>query len=180
MINPPHMRPPKPPRSWDQRFLTIAMHVAGWSKDRGTQVGCVAVRDRRILATGYNGLPAGVLDSEDRLESRDLKLALTVHAEMNAIAYAARTGVCLAGSTFYIWPIMACSQCATMLIQADVVKVIIPNFVEPQRWQDSFAQARQMFIEAGVAVARIPMQGPIDPAMENPEDAERDLLPFPT
>lgn len=178
MPTPPHMRPPRPPQNWDQRFLLIAMHIAGWSKDHGTKVGCVAVRDRRILATGYNGLPSGVLDSDHRLKNRSTKLQLTIHAEQNCVAYAARNGVCLAASTFYVWPIMTCSHCAGILIQADAAKVVVPDFVEPLRWQESFDQARQMFIEAGVAVARIPMRGPLDPAIEHPEDGDQDLLPF--
>lgn len=172
------MRPPKAPESWDQRFLTVAMHVASWSKDRSTKVGAIAVRDRRILATGYNGLPAGVLDSDERLDNRDLKLAMTIHAEQNCVSYAARNGVCLAASTFYIWPVMTCSQCAGLLIQVDAARVIVPDFVEPLRWQESFDQARQMFSEAGVSVARIPMRGPIEPATDESEGEHEAPLPF--
>ena len=61
---------------------------------------------------------------------------------------------------------MTCSRCASMLIQAGINKVIVPDYVEPQRWQDSFDLARSMFIEAGVSVERIPMSGPINPMEE--------------
>jgi dCMP deaminase len=171
-----NLRPPRPPKHWDQRFLVLASHVAGWSKDPSTKVGAIAVRDRRILATGFNGLPSGVADSEHRLANREVRLSMTTHAEMNCIAYAARNGVCLAGATMYVWPLMTCSQCASMLIQADINKVVVPDFVEPQRWQDSFDTARQMFIESGVAVVRIPMKGPINPA-DSSDDS--DELPSP-
>jgi dCMP deaminase len=165
-----NLKPPRPPKHWDQRFLVIASHVAGWSKDPSTKVGAVAVRDRRILATGFNGLPVGVADSETRLMNRDIRLSMTTHAEMNCIAYAARNGVCLAGATMYVWPLMTCATCAAMLIQADITKIVVPDFVEPLRWQESFGLAREMFIEAGVAVHRIPIKGPINPIIE--EDGE--------
>ena len=51
------LRPPRSPKSWDQRFLYAARRFASWSKDPSTKVGAVAVRDRRILVEGYNGLP---------------------------------------------------------------------------------------------------------------------------
>jgi dCMP deaminase len=170
MSTPPQLRPPKPPRAWDQRFLQLARLIAGWSKDPSTKVGAVAVRERRILASGYNGLPVHVGDDPTRLDNRDLRLAMTVHAEANVIAYAARHGVCLNGAIVYVFPLMTCSQCAAQLIQAGVNRIVVPNFVEPLRWQESFDRARDMFIEAGVAVARIPLDGPIEPALDGPED----------
>ena len=98
------LKAPKAPKHWDQRFLVIASHFAGWSKDPSTKVGAVAVRNRRILAQGYNGLPAGVTDSDARLKNRDTRLEMTVHAEMNCVAYAAQNGVSLLGATMYVWP----------------------------------------------------------------------------
>ncbi len=157
-----NLRPPKAPKHWDQRFLYAAQLVASWSKDPSTKVGAIAVRDRRMLAQGFNGLPVGITDSDTRLNDRDTRLQMTIHAEMNCVAFAARNGVCLAGATMYIWPLMTCSNCAAVLIQADITKIVVPDFVEPIRWQESFDTAREMFIEAGVAVHRIPMKGPID------------------
>jgi dCMP deaminase len=168
------MRPPKAPADWHQRFLSMARMVASWSKDPSTKVGALAVRDRRVLASGYNGLPTHVGDDLERLMNREVRLSMTVHAEANVIAYAARHGVCLNGSTIYVFPLMTCNQCAAQLIQAGISRVFVPNFVEPLRWQESFDTARQMFIEAGVGVSRIPMTGPIEPALEGYTD---ELLP---
>lgn len=98
---------------------------------------------------------------------RTTRLAMTVHAETNCICHAAQNGVSLIGATMYVWPLMTCSNCASMLIQSGINKVVVPNFVEPQRWQDSFDLARTMFIEAGVSVLRIPMSGPINPMEED-------------
>lgn len=174
MPNPAEMRPPKAPSNWDQRFLGLARVIAGWSKDPSTRVGAVVVRDRRILSMSYNGLPTHVGDDLERLQNREVRLSMTVHAEANSIAYAARHGVCLVGATIYVWPLMTCSQCAAQLIQAGVSRVVVPNFVEPIRWQESFDTARLMFCEAGVAVARIPMTGPVEPALTGDAD---ELLP---
>ena len=162
-----NLKPPKAPAHWDQRFLVIASNIAGWSKDPSTKVGAVAVRDRRILAQGFNGLPVGITDTDARLQDRDTRLSMTVHAEMNCVAFAAKSGVCLAGSTMYIWPLMTCSNCAAVLIQADINKIVVPDYVEPMRWQESFDTAREMFIEAGIAGHRIPIRGPLEPAEDN-------------
>lgn len=140
----------------------MARNVASWSKDPSTKVGAVAVRDRRMLVSGFNGLPTGVLDTDARLKDRDQRLKLTTHAEANCVAFAARAGICLNGATVYVWPLMTCSQCAALLIQAGINKVVVPDYVEPQRWQESFDLARAMFIEAGVSVHRISMSGDLN------------------
>jgi dCMP deaminase len=164
---------PTVPSNWDQRMLHMARQVAAWSKDPSTKVGAVAVRDRRILATGFNGLPSGVHDEETRLRNRELKLAMFVHAETNLVAFAARSGACLAGSTVYIWPLPACSQCAAVLIQADVARVVVPDFPEPLRWVESFQLGRIMFSEAGVRFERMPMTGPVGHELHEPDYAEQ-------
>jgi deoxycytidylate deaminase len=73
----------------------------------------------------------------------------------------------------YIWPLMTCSNCAAVLIQADINKIVVPDFVEPIRWQDSFNTAREMFIEAGIAVHRIPIRGPLEPS--DMDESDNDL-----
>lgn len=139
--------------SWDQRFLTLANHIAYWSKDPSTQVGAVAVRDRRVLATGYNGFPRGISDLSDRLTDRDEKLLRTVHAEANIIAQAARNGVSLEGSSIYVWPFLPCSNCCTLIIQSGISRVIAPDFTIPERWKTSFEMSISMFKEAGVELS---------------------------
>jgi dCMP deaminase len=135
---------------WDLRFLRLAEHISSWSKDPSTKVGAVCVRDRRILATGYNGFPRGVSDLPGRLLDRSEKLLRTVHAEANIVAQAARNGVSLENSTVYVWPFMPCSSCCTSLIQAGVSRVVAPDFPIPDRWITSFETSRSMFLEAGV------------------------------
>jgi len=133
---------------WDHRFLEVAALVASWSKDPSTQVGCLLVRDRRVLSTGYNGLPAQLSDLPERLSDRDLKLLYTIHAESNALLNSVTP---VTGATAYVWPFPPCSDCAKLLVQAGILRVVCPpcpSFLE--RWGDSLALGRSMFAEAGV------------------------------
>lgn len=146
---------------WDRRFLDLALHIARWSKDPSTQVGCVVVGpDREIRSTGFNGFPRGIADDPARLLDRVAKYPLICHAEENAIMHAARIGVALKGCSAYVtWP--PCSRCARSLIQAGVSEVIHPSDLEiPQRWQEDFDISRLMFAEAGVRVRTVPMSTP--------------------
>jgi len=137
---------------WDYRFLKIANEVKLWSKDPSTKCGCVLVRDRRILSSGYNGLPANLSDSFDRYNNRDYKLAVVIHAEKNAIFNAAKNGATTEGATAYVtWP--PCGQCASALIQAGVVKVVCPDpATAPERWRENFTLANDLLFEAKVQV----------------------------
>src|SRR6185436_10597230 len=79
---------------WDRHFLQLCVDHARMSKDPSTRVGAVLVGPELvILASGFNGFPRGVKDTEERLNDRELKTRLVVHAEMNAVLAAARVGV---------------------------------------------------------------------------------------
>tara|TARA_B100001989_G_scaffold51392_1_gene33382 strand:+ start:3005 stop:3466 length:462 start_codon:yes stop_codon:yes gene_type:complete len=136
---------------WDRRFLDLASHISGWSKDPSTKVGCVVVgEDREIRSTGFNGFPRGIEDSMERLDDRELKYPLICHAEENAIMHAARIGISLKDCTAYVtWP--PCTRCARSLIQAGVVEVVYPGNIEiPDRWIEDFERSSSMMREAGV------------------------------
>jgi len=138
---------------WDQRFLELAKHIAAWSKDPSTKVGCVVVgEDREIRSTGFNGFPRGIADDNARLSDRSQKYPLICHAEENAIMHAARIGLSLKGCKAYVtWP--PCTRCARSLIQAGVIEVIYPAECEvPERWADDFDMSTQMMTEAGVTI----------------------------
>lgn len=141
---------------WDRRFLDLAQHIAGWSKDRSTQTGAVIVdHDRRIVSCGYNGFARGVNDFAGRYENRELKLMAILHCEENAILFAG--GRC-DGHTLYTWPFSSCSKCASIVIQSGITRCVAP--VTPKailaRWKDSLKLARQMFREAGVQLDLLP------------------------
>ena len=137
---------------WDKRFLEMAKLVASWSKDPSTQVGAVAVRNRTVIAQGYNGLPRGMKDTHDRLTVRTLKIKRIVHAEMNAIYNACYNGISLEGSTMYVTGLPTCSDCAKGVIQVGVKRVVWPKELEEvdDRWKESVKLTMSMFDEAGV------------------------------
>lgn len=137
---------------WDFRFIEIAYQVSKWSKDPGTKVGAVLVTDRRIIATGYNGFPQGINDSFERYADREVKIAYTVHAEVNAILNAAKNGSQTENSTLYV-TFPPCVACSTAVIQAGVTRVVRPDLsTAPERWRKSFHEGRNLLLEAGVKV----------------------------
>ena len=136
---------------WDKRFLDLAHHIAAWSKDPSTKVGCVVVgADREIRSTGFNGFPRGICDDDERLNNREHKYPLICHAEENAIMHAARIGLSLKGCVAYVtWP--PCTRCARSLIQAGVIEVVYPDGCQvPERWAVDFDMSTKMMAEAGV------------------------------
>lgn len=138
---------------WNKRFIDLAKEIGSWSKDPSTQVGAVAVDPKRkkILATGYNGFPRGIIDSEERLNTRELKYRYTVHGEMNCIYNAALNGTSLDGSDIYVYGLPVCSECAKGIIQIGVKRVFAcyPETVS-QKWAESGALTSEMFNETGV------------------------------
>jgi len=136
--------------------MNVAKEVASWSKDPSKKIGCIAVKDRRTIATGFNGFPRGISDIQERLEDRDLKYRYVVHAEMNCIYNASYHGVSLDGSTFYIYGLPVCSECAKGIIQVGAKRVVWKAIADeiPTRWMDSNMLTEEMFIEAGVEYDR--------------------------
>lgn len=119
--------------SWDEYFLNLVELVGTRGTcDRGRS-GCVIVKDKRILSTGYVGSPIGTkhcdevghemhtVQHEDGHESKHC--IRTAHAEQNAIANAARFGVALEGATLYCH-MTPCYACAKMIINAGIKRVV--------------------------------------------------------
>jgi dCMP deaminase len=103
-----------------------------------------------MVASGYNGFPSTLSDSLDLYEDRDYKLAVTVHAEANAIMNAAKNGAKTQSCTAYV-TFPPCSQCAASLIQAGVEKVVCPDPAQaPERWRASFKLGNEMLYNSGV------------------------------
>ena len=134
-------------KDWDDRFLKLAEHVAGWSKDPSTKCGAVITRDKRVISMGFNGFPQGVEDTDERLNNRDLKYKMVIHAEVNALMFAKQS---VEGCTIYVWPMHPCSRCATQIIQAGITRVVsiepTPALVE--RWGGDMRLAQEMYEEA--------------------------------
>src|SRR5262249_9019539 len=100
--------------SWDEYFMNIAKAVASRSTCTRRSVGALVVREKRILATGYNGAPAGLrhCDHTDGADMRDGHCARSTHAEQNAIVQAARHGTMIDGATVYCTaqPCLTCAK----------------------------------------------------------------------
>ncbi len=142
-----------PRRSWDMYFIQIAEVVATRSKDPSTQVGAVLVRNRNIIATGYNGFPRGVNDNIPERYERPLKYTWTIHAEENCVLSGALHGVPTAGATLYVTPLAPCTRCASAIIQCGVLEVVVPSqSSENPRWAEDLAEAARMFQAAKVLV----------------------------
>lgn len=132
---------------WDLWFLGLAEYVASASKDPSTKVGAVIVDSkRRIVSLGYNGLPAGIEDTEERLSNRELKYKLIVHAERNALLFSNSK---VENCTIYTWPFMPCSSCASLIIQSGISRVVSLNSENP-RWLEDFFLSTRLFSEASV------------------------------
>jgi dCMP deaminase len=135
---------------WDTRFLGLAAHISAWSKDPSSQVGAVITDGNRIVSLGYNGFATGVEDRQERLDQREVKLNLTIHAEENAMIFAKRD---LSGCTVYVTH-PPCPRCASKLIQEEFKRVvyIAPSEDFLSRWADDLKLSSEMYREAGVQV----------------------------
>ena len=118
--------------SWHQYFMTITRQVADRSTCNRAKVGAVIVRDRNILATGYNGAPAGMphctdagcLIYESRTPNGDIEenCFRTIHAEINAIAQAAKNGSSIKDSAIYVTP-TPCIHRLKVLVNTGITRV---------------------------------------------------------
>jgi len=148
---------PRP--TWDQYFMDITRLVATRSTCLRRQVGAVLVKERNILATGYNGVPSGISHCDDagclreRLQvpsGERHELCRGLHAEQNAIIQAARHGVNIGGATLYCTT-MPCIICTKMIINAGIRAVV---------YGEGYADelARDMIRESGITVIHFEAQ----------------------
>src|SRR3974390_1062344 len=140
--------PPKAARrvraSWDEYFMNIAREVSTRSTCDRKFVGAVIVRDKSILATGYNGSSRGLppCDEEGHL-MEDGHCVRTIHAEANAIIQAARNGVRIESATVYVTA-SPCWGCFKMIANAGCVRIVFGEFYRDER---IFRFATQLGIE---------------------------------
>jgi len=124
--------------------------VASWSKDPSTQVGAVIADPRnRVVSVGFNGPPSGVLDDPFLSGDRDTRLAVTIHAEENAILFSG--GRDLTDCTIYVTH-FPCSTCASKIIQTGISNVVVWKADRDfdARWQESTKVSRRLFEMSGV------------------------------
>ncbi|MDD2357487.1 MAG: deaminase [Thiovulaceae bacterium] len=119
----------------DTNFINIAFEIASASKCVSKQVGAVIVKDGRILSSGYNGTPAGFMNCKDHWNGEYTKdhhewsKTYEIHAEMNAIIWAARKGISIEGATIYV-TLEPCSECSKNLIASGIKRIIYAKAYE--------------------------------------------------
>lgn len=146
--------------SWDEYFMKLATEVATRTTCLRRGVGAIIVKDRRILATGYNGPPTGLAHcAETGCLRQQLgvpsgqrhEICRGLHAEQNAIIQAARYGINITEAAIYITT-QPCVVCAKMLINAGITEIIYQN-----PYPDELAMS--MLSEAGLAMRVFEMEG---------------------
>ncbi len=141
------------PRDMDATsLLRVARTIGSLSKDRSTKVGCLLL-DRAgtgVLSMGWNAFPDGVNDNIPERWQRPSKYCYVTHAEINAIAKAARNGVRLDGATCII-TLFPCADCAKALIQSGIRRIVTtrPNVDDP-KWGEDWRCASELLKEANV------------------------------
>lgn len=136
--------------SWDEYFLEMANLVSKRATCIRRQVGAVVVKDKRVLATGYNGAPSGLPHCLDIGCLRDKlkipsgerhELCRGLHAEQNALIQASLYGISLKGSTLYATN-QPCIICAKMLINAGIKEIVISRGYPDKMAMDFLKQAK--------------------------------------
>ena len=139
---------------WDKRFMEMAFIIAGWSScfRAGRSIGCVIVKDKRIMTTGYNGAPAGIKTCKEKgvcirdqlniASGTRMETCYAVHAEQNAIVQAAKLGVSIDSATLYCTH-QPCSMCCKMIINSGISRVVYK-----EGYPDEFT--KELFAEAGI------------------------------
>lgn len=135
--------------SWDHYFMAITRAVATRATCSRRSVGAVIVKDKRILATGYNGAPIGMrhCDHSQGGDMRDGHCARSTHAEQNALVQSARYGIAIAGGTIYLTD-HPCLTCVKLLVNAGIMRIVYAD-----SYPDDLAAA--MLREAGAQVERL-------------------------
>lgn len=104
----------------DKVYLNIAKEISSLSYCKRSKVGAVIVKDDNIISFGYNGTPAGV---DNCCEREDVTVAEVIHAEMNAILKAAKSGYSVDNSTLYL-TLSPCVDCAKLILQSGIKRVL--------------------------------------------------------
>ncbi len=140
--------------SWDEYFMQMAELTARRSTCLRRSVGAVIVKERHVIATGYNGAPRGIKHCDERggclrqkmnvPSGQRHELCMALHAEQNAIIQAATLGQSIEGGTIYVTH-QPCIICAKMIINAGLSRIIVR-----QGYPDEMA--REILAEAGIQV----------------------------
>ncbi len=149
------------PPDWNEWFLQGVYWIASKSKDPKTKIGAIVVKDKRIISTGYNGIPHGVDDDIAWRHERPEKYKWYEHGERNAIYSAAKYGIITENATLYT-NAMPCADCARGVIQSGIKHVYVhKQFIDltdsivRDQWKGHHIATKSMLNEAGVGFFEI-------------------------
>jgi len=154
---------------WDEYFMEVTEVVSKRSTCLRRKVGAIIVRDKRILATGYNGAPSGLLHCRETgclrtklgiPSGERQELCRGLHAEQNAIIQASLYGFSVQGGTLYSTT-APCATCAKMIINAGIVRVVFR-----EGYPDELAQ--ELLREAGVRCEAYCAERPVSSPVSSP------------
>jgi len=141
--------------SWDDYFLGLADAASKRATCNRGRSGCVIVREKQVLATGYVGSPSGlphcddvghlikkVIDDDGTITEHCLR---TIHSEQNAICQAAKRGIPILGATIYT-RMTPCRTCAMLIINCGIIRVVC------ERKYQQASESDKLFIDAGVTI----------------------------
>ncbi len=150
-------------KKWDRRFMEMANIVSTWStcvRDK-RQVGAVIVKDKRVIATGYNGAPAGIMSCAERgyclrdklgiASGTRAEICFATHAEQNALIQAAKLGISVDNSTIYVTH-RPCVICTKLLINAGIKRIVYGY-----NYPDNFSV--KLLKQAGIELCYLPYDG---------------------
>lgn len=159
--------------SWDEYFMNMVEIVKTRSTCLRRQVGAIIVKDKRMLASGYNGAPTGVRHCDEVGCLREQmhipsgqrqELCRGVHAEQNAITQAAMMGISVKDATIYITT-QPCATCAKMIINAGITRIVYKG-----DYPDELAM--DLLREAGIEVVRFEDGNLVKVRLEPMSDSE--------
>lgn len=144
--------------SWDEYFMDMAALTAKRSTCMRRQVGAMIVKDKHIVATGYNGAPKGIKHCEDRggclrekmkvPSGERHELCMALHAEQNAIIQAATLGQSVEDATIYVTH-QPCVICAKMIINAGIKRIVVREGYPDQLSIDILGEAGLRIVMLG-------------------------------
>lgn len=145
---------------WDKRFMEMAHLVSTWSTcvRNNRQVGSIIVKDKRVIATGYNGAPSGVENCAEKgyclrdkmgiASGTRHEICFSTHAEQNALVQAAKLGIAVDGATIYVTH-RPCTICTKLIINAGIKRIVYG-----ENYPDDFSM--EILKEAGIETLHLP------------------------
>ena len=125
---------------FDDIFMHLATQLAQRSHCVRAKVGVVLTKDNRVISTGYNGPPSGEVHCDESGGCGENSCPLGMHAELNAVLFAAKNQILLEGATLYT-TLSPCIDCARMILGLEIKRVV---------YKDSYAEYKKRPMDEGI------------------------------